>query len=80
MLCFSMARELGHGDFLLCLHHLLKPSQHHCFATADDATECNQAAFEDRALDVFDQLLMVGSAFGVMALNRKRSAVSASSP
>ncbi|RMN06841.1 hypothetical protein ALQ65_200210 [Pseudomonas syringae pv. coriandricola] len=52
---------LGHGDFLLCLHHLLKPSQHHGFATADDATECNQAAFEDRALDVFDQLLMMGS-------------------
>ncbi|RMR97547.1 hypothetical protein ALP74_200182 [Pseudomonas coronafaciens pv. garcae] len=66
---------LGHGDLLLCLHHLLKPSQHHGFATADDATERNQAAFEDRALDVFDQLLMVGSLKITGLVQRQRQPV-----
>ncbi len=48
MLCFN-GKDLDTVIFF-CLHHPLKPSQHHGFATADDATERNQTAFEDRAL------------------------------
>ncbi|MHC8397987.1 hypothetical protein ACYZTX_00390 [Pseudomonas sp. MDT1-17] len=57
MLCFSIAGDLV--IFFFVFHHLLKAAQHHGLSTADYATECNQTAFEDCALDVFDQPLVM---------------------
>ena len=52
--------RLGDEDLLLLRELLLKPTQHQRLATADHATDGDQATFDDRPSHVLHQFLMMG--------------------